>query len=132
MTRQWSFILDMNRDGAVTISDVLLWMKWLFFYPGDFLHSVLIAVVPGIARFLDLSPASYGGWGAGLVSAYVWFNALPILFLIAAAATKPSSPRRHAPESPSAPKIRILQLPWWAWIAVTILLYLLITHPGTR
>lgn len=132
MTRQWGFILDMNRDGSVTISDVLLWMKWLFYYPGDFLHSVLIAVAPGIARFLDLSPASYGGWGAGLVSAYVWFNALPIFFLIAAAATKPSSPRRHALESLSASKIKILALPWWAWIAVTIPLYLLITHAGTR
>jgi len=56
MTRQWAFILDMNRDGAVTISDVGLWMKWLFFYPGDFIHSALIALTPGSRASWDYRP----------------------------------------------------------------------------
>ena len=132
MTRQWAFILDMNRDGAVTISDVGLWMKWLFFYPGDFIHSALIALTPGVASVLGLSPEGYGGWGAGLVSAYVWFNALPIFFLIAAAAKKSSSPPTGSP-NPSDPTIAwTRKLPWWAWIAVIISISVLITHLDKR
>jgi hypothetical protein len=131
MTRQWAFILDMNRDGAVNISDVGLWMKWLFFYPGDLIHSALITLAPGVARLLGLSPESYGGWGAGLLSAYVWFNALPILFLIAAAA-KSSSPT-PASRNPSGPTIAwARKLPWWAWMAVMISFCVLITHVGKR
>jgi hypothetical protein len=31
--RIWQFAADMNGDGVVTISDVWLWFKWLYFYP---------------------------------------------------------------------------------------------------
>ena len=40
--RQWDFNADMNSDGAVTISDLWLWGKWLYFYPGDLLFAQLI------------------------------------------------------------------------------------------
>ena len=70
--RQWSFIADMNFDGIVTISDFWLWVKWLYFYPGDFFISVLIEAFPDITIFLELSPSDYGGLGSGFFS-FIFF-----------------------------------------------------------
>lgn len=33
--RQWSFVADMSGDGAVGGADMLAWLQWLFFMPGD-------------------------------------------------------------------------------------------------
>jgi hypothetical protein len=35
--RQWKLKRDINGDGKVTISDVPGWVKWLVYYPGDWL-----------------------------------------------------------------------------------------------
>ena len=72
-SRQWSFIADMNFDGLITISDIWLWVKWLYFYPGDFFISVLIEYLPFIATFLELSSGDYGGLGSGFFSFIVFF-----------------------------------------------------------
>ncbi len=69
--RQWSFIADMNHDGLVTISDIWLWIKWLFFYPGDVLLQGLLS--NGMAPFFEITPESFGGWGSGVLSVFAWF-----------------------------------------------------------
>lgn len=61
----------MNRDGVVTISDVWLWFKWLYFYPGDVVLEVILKI-PGLATFLEVSDASFGGSASGIMSAPVW------------------------------------------------------------
>jgi hypothetical protein len=33
--RLWTFVADRDFNGKITISDVWLWFKWLYFYPGD-------------------------------------------------------------------------------------------------
>jgi hypothetical protein len=68
--RQWYFVADMNLDGSVTITDVGLWMKWLFFMPGDAL--ILASMDTAMGRFLEVTPTSYGGFGSGVVSFLVW------------------------------------------------------------
>jgi len=70
----------MNLDGVVTISDSWLWIKWLFFYPGDYLISVFIKKPDDIAIFLELSPTSYGGWGSGVLSIFMWYLLFGALF----------------------------------------------------
>jgi hypothetical protein len=39
---RWKIAWDMNGDGMVTISDVWLWLKWIFFAPGDLLLLLLM------------------------------------------------------------------------------------------
>lgn len=70
--RLWSFFADMNGDGAITISDVWLWIKWLYFYPGDGLHYALMHGLPKLAEFFEVSSASYGGGFSGVVSFFAW------------------------------------------------------------
>jgi len=72
--RQWRFSADMNHSGAVTISDVWLWAKWLYFYPGDGLLYFVIRKAPALAKFFEISSNSYGGVFSGLVSFLVWLS----------------------------------------------------------
>ena len=77
--RQWSFFADMNHDGVVTISDVWLWFKWLYFYPGDLALQGMLSYLPGFATFFEGTGESFGGWGSGIFSFFVWFALLAVL-----------------------------------------------------
>ena len=78
--RLWSFQMDMNWDGVVTISDIWLWIKWLYFYPGDgFLH-IIITTSPSVATFFELTVNDFGGGLSGSFSFFTWFM---VLFLFA-------------------------------------------------
>ena len=66
--RLWSFVADMNFDGSISISDVWLWIKWLYFYPGDGLVYLLLNKAPSIASFFEMAISSYGGVFSGIVS----------------------------------------------------------------
>jgi hypothetical protein len=68
ISRQWAFSADMNSSGSVTIGDVWLWCKWIFFYPGDYLIKILMENIPEVGSFLEISPSWYGGWISGLLS----------------------------------------------------------------
>lgn len=70
--RPWDFVADMNMDGLITITDVWLWFKWLFFFPGDSLISFLGPSAVG--RFFEMSPENYGGGFSFLVSAFFWMS----------------------------------------------------------
>ena len=54
----WTSRSDMNWDGIVTIPDVWLWFKWIYFLPGDG-ALWLIMQNQGLARFFQLSQGSY-------------------------------------------------------------------------
>lgn len=75
--RMWGFVSDMNRSGTTTISDVWLWFKWLYFYPGDLVVSILInnklKELSDIGNFFELSVSSYGDVFSGVVSFMCWF-----------------------------------------------------------
>lgn len=62
---------DMNMDGAVTISDVLLWLTWLYFLPGDLAALVLLGTPVG--DFFEVTQGSIGGIGSGILSFCFWF-----------------------------------------------------------
>jgi hypothetical protein len=70
---RWKFASDMNGDGAVTFSDASLWLKWVFFAPGDLLLLLLLKFGTVAAVFLQVSPTDLSGWISGLVSAAIWF-----------------------------------------------------------
>ena len=75
--RQWEWRDDINGDGKVTISDVDGWIKWIFYYPGDWLiYSLLNDGKGKTAEFFELTPSSYGGWGSLGVSLMLWFGLL--------------------------------------------------------
>jgi hypothetical protein len=78
--RQWTFVADMNHSGAVTISDVWLWFKWLYFYPGDGVVYFLIHQATDIGVFLEITSSSYGGILSGIISSLVWI--LVVVFLV--------------------------------------------------
>lgn len=83
--RSWEFFADMNFDGVTTISDVGLWIQWLYFYPGDWLLRASMKAVPTLTRFLEISQESYGGAYSGLISAIAW------IMLAMAVVTLPSA-----------------------------------------
>lgn len=70
--RLWGFIADMNLSGSVTISDVWLWVKWLFFYPGDYLISTLITRAHEFSNFFEITYDNYGGIFSGIISFWFW------------------------------------------------------------
>ena len=79
--RLWSFFADMNGDGVVTITDVWLWFKWLYFMPGDFLVAVVGPTALG--RFLELTTSSYGSFGSGFLSFILWMTLFGVASTVA-------------------------------------------------
>lgn len=77
--RQWHFVTDMNHDGVTTISDISLWIKWLYFYPGDWLLQASMKAAPDLTTFLEVSQESYGGFLSGFISFFAWVLILSIL-----------------------------------------------------
>ncbi len=77
--RQWAFVADMNFSGSITISDVWLWFKWLYFYSGDGFVYFLINEIPDIGHFFEITYSSYGGVLSGIVSFFVCSIVLVIL-----------------------------------------------------
>jgi hypothetical protein len=75
--RQWDFVADMNHDGLITISDVGLWFKWLYFYPGDGLIAIIGPTALG--QFLELNTGSFGGFGSGVMSFFGWIIGFSIV-----------------------------------------------------
>lgn len=80
--RQWSFIADINYSGSVTISDVFLWLKWLYCYPGDLCLLALMKWFPGVANFLEISALSYGETLSSVLSAIIWVIGIGIVSII--------------------------------------------------
>ena len=75
--RQWEFMWDMNQNGLVTVSDLWLWIKWAYFWPGDALIYLAILHTPSLAEFFELSAAKYGGPLSLFLSFPMW-----IIFLV--------------------------------------------------
>jgi len=79
--RQWKFVADMNRSGTVTVSDVWLWIEWLYFWPGDGLIYLAITKAPGLAKFFELSAGKFSGPLSLFLSFGLWIVAVVLLFL---------------------------------------------------
>lgn len=75
-SRQWSFLADMDYSGSVTISDIWLWFKWLYFYPGDYVVYFLVNKAPSLGNFLEITYSNYAGALSGIVSFFAWFVVL--------------------------------------------------------
>ena len=67
---RWRFTWDMN--GAMNGADTWLWLKWVFFAPGDLLLLLLMKQRTDAAVFLQINPSDLSGWIAGLLSAAIW------------------------------------------------------------
>jgi hypothetical protein len=72
--RQWRFIADMDRDGAIAPRDFVLWIEWLYFLPGDALIALMGST--GIAELAGLTPASMGSGPSAAISALAWLLAV--------------------------------------------------------
>jgi len=86
--RQWKFVADMNRDGAITLSDVRLWAEWALYLPGDALIAQLGPTTSG--SMFNLTPKSFGGGTSAVLSVALWLFGIwalyrIVLFLIDAA-----------------------------------------------
>jgi hypothetical protein len=83
LERPWYFVADMNYSGSVTISDFYLWIKWLYFYPGDIFLKMVAGELPRLISFFEMSNISnsYGGILSGILSAIAWIS-LPAILAI--------------------------------------------------
>lgn len=70
----------MNFDGSITISDVWLWIKWFYFYPGDVLVYLLLYKTPSVAGFFEMTFSSYGGVFSGIAS-FIFFIYVALIIL---------------------------------------------------
>ena len=71
MDRIWKFLWDMNGDGYVTIRDIPEWALWLFYYPGDFIISLILSN-GATAKFFEMTQDYYGGRLSLALSLIVW------------------------------------------------------------
>lgn len=69
---RFTLAADMNLDGAVTISDVGLWIEWLYRLPATVVVG-LAEQSPGIARFFEITCATGQGAGGVIFASVVWF-----------------------------------------------------------
>jgi hypothetical protein len=69
---------DMNLDGVVTISDVWLWLQWLYFLPGDL--AALVLLDSPVGNFFEITLGSLQGVGSGVLSFFFWFVVFEPLF----------------------------------------------------
>lgn len=69
---RWQPVMDMNRDGQFTVTDLFYWCFWLFYLPGDVVISVLMQM-PAPAAFFELDGQSFGGIGSLLMSSLYWW-----------------------------------------------------------
>lgn len=76
------WLIDVNGDGAFTISDVLLWLGNAFFLPGDWLIWTAATYLPAATGFLELGPSAYGGLLSGSISAVAWLVAALIFIIV--------------------------------------------------
>lgn len=72
----------MNYSGSVTISDVFLWLKWLYYYPGDLCLFALMKWFPDVANFMEISALSYGETLSSILSAIIWVIGIGIVSII--------------------------------------------------
>ena len=70
---------DMNLDGVVTISDVWLWLQWLYFLPGDL--TALVLLDSPVGNFFEITLSSLNGLGSGVLSFFFWFVLFEPFFL---------------------------------------------------
>ena len=68
--RDWTLGWDMNHDGVTTITDIALFLKSLFFYPGDLILEKLIG--SGFGQFFEMTHEWYGGFLSGFTSFICW------------------------------------------------------------
>ena len=69
---RWNFIIDMNGDGQITISDVWLWASYIFFAPGDVILLGIMLKLPSVAAFLEMTPKLVSGWWSLAISFLFW------------------------------------------------------------
>jgi hypothetical protein len=69
---RWRLAWDMNGDGRTTIFDAWLWLKWLFFAPGDFVLLTTMSRATPFALFLEWEPSMLGGWSSLIISLLAW------------------------------------------------------------
>ena len=82
ITKPWHFVSDTNEDSIITISDVLNWISWLFFLPGDSFLFYVNKEFPNIARFFEISNDSFHGFISGFLSFFAWCAIFGFLALI--------------------------------------------------
>lgn len=75
------FLVDQNMDGAFTISDVWIIIKWLGCLPGNILFDAIAEWLPSMARFFEITPNSQYGAVAWGISAFFWM--IVALYLLA-------------------------------------------------
>jgi hypothetical protein len=72
-TFRWIFVADMNGDGLITISDFWLWVKWVFYAPGDCILLGVMLQMPSLAKFFEISTLFLFGWWSFFLSLFVWW-----------------------------------------------------------
>jgi len=91
--RQWAWTPDMTGDGKVTTADITEWIKWGYFYPGDWVIYGWIKWVyfspddwvldeilskKQLGQRITLTPEHYSGVWSFLISLMFWYGLIGI------------------------------------------------------
>ncbi len=78
--RQRNLRADINGDGRVTISDLPGWIKWIFYYPGDWLVLMLSERSNKLVDFLELRATNHSAAFNLIVSVSFWLAVIVLCF----------------------------------------------------
>ena len=68
----YKFKRDMTGDGLYTVSDLWAQIKWVFYFPGELVFGGFLKLMPGAARFFELSLAQCRDGLSFIVSCTSW------------------------------------------------------------
>jgi hypothetical protein len=69
---------DMNMDGVISISDVGLWVQYVFYLPAKIISWAIYNIEP-LGRFFEMDCSTGSGIFSGLFSLFLWWF---LLFLL--------------------------------------------------
>jgi len=69
---RWQLSWDLNNDGSVNLTDIWLFLRWVFFMPGDFALLMLMLHATTVALYLGIGVNLLSGAISGAISAVVW------------------------------------------------------------
>lgn len=75
---RFSFSWDMNADGLMTISDILLLVDFFFRMPAKITLEI-VAEAPSIATFFEINCLTGEGWGGAIFSVFLWFFVFDVI-----------------------------------------------------
>jgi hypothetical protein len=73
-------VVDSNRDGRISVTDVVEWLQFLYYLPTRF-ATLAIEKSTGLSKFFDVSCDTGTHWGGAIFAGVVWLLIFSLISL---------------------------------------------------